>query len=441
LHNFFLILGKRQQCRRLLKEYVMHTDYFSFEDLTKAASEYLEGLKRSKQTIIIYNWIWRKIKLYMDNNNIVQCSPTIISEYLNSVYGDKPISQLSHHQKHCLRCALCLAQFAETSKMTEIISRREPMQFSGEIGSLIMQYIEYKRSMRLNDKTLANHSWYLHNFLQYLNGHSILTPSQISPLGIMNYTTSLYPNQAGAKHLTLSLIRSFLRYLYDLGKTRADLSLVVPRDNYKKQPKLPSTYTRNEVSKILESIDRSPAIGKRDYVVIMLAARLGMRASDISALEFRNISWATNTVSFKQFKTGETVELPLPAEVGESIIDYIKYARPVSESRSVFLENKFPNSSIRPEAVSRIVSTAILKSGVDVGERKHGSHALRHTMASLLLECKTPLPVISELLGHTSIQSSMCYLRIDIESLRQCALDVPPVPESFYIQKGGAFYV
>ena len=420
----------------------MHTDYSSFEDLTKAASEYLEGIGRSKQTILIYNWIWRKVKLYMDNNGIVKCSSKVITDYLNFTYGAKPISQLSRHQKHCLRCALCLAQFAETGKMIEVISRREPLMFSGEIGMLILQYIEYKRSMRLHDRTLRNHSWYLHNFLQYLNGHTILKSSQIAPLEIMNYSTSLFPSRAGAKHLTLSLVRSFLRYLYDLGKTRADLSLVVPRDSYKKQPKLPSTYTRDEVSKVLESVDRSTAIGKRDYAVLMLAARLGMRASDISGLELKSILWSINTISFKQFKTGETVVLPLPAEVGEAIIDYIKYARPVAESRFVFLYNKYPNSSISPNTVSVLVSTAIRKSGIDVGERKHGSHVLRHTLAGLLLKNKTPLPVISELLGHTSIQSSMCYLRIDIESLRQCALDdVPLVPESFYTQKGGAFYV
>lgn len=420
----------------------MHTDYSSFEDLTKAASEYLKGIKRSKRTITFYNWIWKKIKLYMDSNGVVRFSSKVITDYLSFTYGDKPISQLSHHQKHCLRCSFCLAQFAETGEMIEIISRREPLKFPGEIGSLIMHYFEYKRSMRLNEKTLAKQAWYLHHFLQYLNGHNILTPLQISPLEIMNYSASLLPNHAGAKHMTLSMIRRFLRYLYDLGKTRTDLSLVVPRDNYKNQPKLPSTYTQDEVSKILGSVDRSLAMGKRDYAVLMLAARLGMRASDISGLELKSILWSINTISFKQFKTGETVVLPLPAEVGEAIIDYIKYARPVAESRFVFLYNKYPNASISPNTVSVLVSTAIRKSGIDVGERRHGSHVLRHTLAGLLLKNKTPLPVISELLGHTSIQSSMCYLRIDIESLRQCALDdVPPVPESFYTQKGGAFYV
>jgi integrase len=418
----------------------MKVDYSSFENLTKAASEYLEGIGRSKQTVIIYNWIWRKIKLYMDNNSIVKYNSKVITDYLKFIYGDKPITQLSHHHKHCLRCALCLAQFAETGKMIEVISHREPLSFPGVIGLLIIQYLEYKRSMRLNHRTLRNHAWYLHHFLQYLNSHDILAPGQISPLEIMDYSMSLFPNHAGAKHLTLSLIRSFLRYLYDLKKTRVDLSLVVPKDNYKKQPKLPSTYTRDEVLRILNSIDRTLAIGKRDYAILMLAIRLGMRASDISALEFRHLLWSSNTISFKQCKTGKIVELPLLADLGESIIDYIKYARPVSECSSVFLENKFPYILMNPKAVSRIASNTILKSGVNVGERKHGSHALRHTMAGFLLENKTPLPVISELLGHMNVQSSMCYLRIDIESLRQCALDVPAVPESFYTQKGGAFY-
>lgn len=418
----------------------MLTDYSSFEDLTKAASEYLENIGRSKQTVTIYNWIWRKVKLYMDSNGIFKCSSKVITDYLNFAYGDKSIFQLSHHQKHCLRCALCLAQFAETGKMIEIIQRKEPLKFSGEIGLLIMQYIEYKKSMRLSNKTLQNHAWYLHHFFQYLNRHNILAPEHISPLEILNYGACLFPNQAGAKHLTLSLIRSFLRYLYEQEKTRVDLSLVVPKDNYKNQPKLPSTYTRDEVRTILESIDRATVFGKRDYATLMLAVRLGMRASDISKLEFRNILWTSNTICFKQYKTVETVELPLPVDVGESIIDYIKYARPTSESKTVFLEGVYPNLPISSKTVSKIANRTILKSGVNVGDRKHGSHALRHTMASLLLENMTPLPVISELLGHTSIQTSMCYLRIDIESLRQCALDVPPVPESFYTQKGGAFY-
>ena len=418
----------------------MYPDYSSFENLTKAASRYLEDIGRSKQTVIIYNWIWVKIKTYMTNNHIKRFSPEILIDYLSSTYGNKSISELSHHQKHCFRCALCLGQFAETNKMVEVIHRRETIVLAGEIGELMIKYIELKKSLRLHDKTLRSYSWYLYQFLKYLNSCETYSPSFLSPLKIMKYTADLLPNAVGAKHLALSIIQNFLRYLYDEGKTYKDLSLIIPKDNYKKQPRLPSTYSKEEILKILNYIDRSTPIGKRDYAMLMLAVRLGMRASDISGLQFGNLIWSQNRIVFNQYKTHEIVELPLPSDVGEAIIDYIKYARPTSEDKQIFLEKAYPHNPIKPKTISLTANRTILHSGVNVGDRRHGSHALRHTMASVLLEERTPLPIISALLGHSTIQTSMCYLRIDIESLRQCASEVPPVTEAFYTQKGGAFY-
>ncbi|MET3115748.1 site-specific recombinase XerD [Pedobacter sp. CG_S7] len=418
----------------------MSTNYSSFEELTHFASKYLEDRGRSKQTVIIYNWIWKKIKVHMEREQIEKCSSNTITDYLSLTYGEKPISKLTHHQKHCLRCALCLAQFTETGKMIEIIQRREVITFEGEIGLLMKQYIDYKGSMRLNQKTLQGHSWYLYQFWKHLDASGISSASLLSPLVIMKYAANLLPQAAGAKHLALSIIKNFLRYLHEKEKTKKDLSLIVPKDNYKKQPQLPSTYTKEEVHTILNSIDRSTPTGKRNYAILMLAVRLAMRASDISSLEFGHLLWSQETISFQQFKTKALVELPLPADVGDSIINYVKYARPSSIDKHVFLENAYPHNPIESKRVSKTACRAISESGVNIGARKHGSHALRHTMASLLLEQKTALPIISELLGHTNIQTSMCYLRIDTESLRQCALDVPAVPERFYTQKGGALY-
>lgn len=376
----------------------------------------------------------------MDNSHIVNCNTEAVSAYLNITYGNKSISKLSRHQKHCVRCALCLAQFAETNKMVEVIRRREPIVFTGEIGEKMIKYIEYKKSLRLHKSSLRAYCWYLYQFSNYLKECKIYTSRNLSPLHIVQYAANLLPNEAGAKHLALSIIKSFLRYLYDEEILVKDLSLVVPKDNYKRQPRLPSTYTKEEIAVILNSIDRSTSRGKRDYAIVLFAVRLGMRASDISTIIFGNILWSQNKIVFKQYKTKETVELPLPADVGEPLIDYIKYARPVSDGKHIFLERLYPHAPIDPKRISKIASRIILQSGVKVGERRHGSHALRHTMASLLLEQKTTLPVISELLGHATVQSSMCYLRIDTELLRQCALDVPVVPEAFYTQKGGAFY-
>ncbi|AMP99741.1 phage integrase [Pedobacter cryoconitis] len=146
----------------------MSTNYASFEELTNSASKYLEDIGQSKQTVIIYNWIWKKVKVYMDNVHIEKCTPKTIVDYLNLTYGDQLIAKLTHHQKHCLRCALCLAQFAETNKMIEIIQRRGVIVLEGEIGGQMKQYINYKRSLRLNQKTLRGYSWYLWLFCKFV---------------------------------------------------------------------------------------------------------------------------------------------------------------------------------------------------------------------------------------------------------------------------------
>lgn len=191
---------------------------------------------------------------------------------------------------------------------------------------------------------------------------------------------------------------------------------------------------------ILDSIDRSTSIGKRNHAVILLAVRLGMRASNISALEFEHIKWATNQVSFTQMKTGRAILLPLLSDVGESIINYLKNSRPESEAKRIFLSPRYPHNPIPSEAISHIVNKIIVTSGVKIGNRKSGPHAMRHSMANFMINEGTTLPIIAEVLGHASVQTSMNYLRISVEAMRQCATEVPPVPTSFYEQKGGEFY-
>lgn len=165
-----------------------------------------------------------------------------------------------------------------------------------------------------------------------------------------------------------------------------------------------------------------------------------MRASDISALEFSNIKWSENTISIVQKKTGKPLQLPLPTDVGESIIDYLQRGRPISPKKSVFLSPRYPHNPIEPSAISNLVWKTIISSGVDIGNRKKSSHTLRHSMANSMINEGITLPIISEVLGHASVQSTMCYLRINVESMRLCAYEVRPIPTSFYEQAGGRFY-
>lgn len=133
--------------------------------------------------------------------------------------------------------------------------------------------------------------------------------------------------------------------------------------------------------------------------------------------------------------------LPLLPDVGNALIDYLKYGRPESECPFVFLIGRPPYAQFHTsQVVTHVVQRAYRKAGIDIKGRRFGPHSLRHSLGFRMLEESTALPVISEVLGHQSTESTRYYLRIDLRSMRQCMLDVPLVPRGFYEQKGGIFY-
>jgi Site-specific recombinase XerD len=376
----------------------------------------------------------------MYERNIPNYSEKVALEYIEANFGQKEIVKLTHYQKDHLRHVVSLSHFLKTGKIPIYINRRPQYELNSDFRECVENYLEHKRSMRVRESTLRQHKWHLHQFTEFISSKGVSSIQSVSPLDLMHYATESFPNEPAAKNATLIIVRRFLKYLYDYEYIKRDLSLVVPKDYYRQQAKLPSTYTKEEVRTILDSINRSKNIGKRDYAIVMLAVRLGMRASDIAELQFNGIQWATDKISFTQMKTGRPVQLPLPSDVGESIIIYIQNSRPISDSPYVFLSPRYPHKPIDSQAISSLVQKIIIGSGVKIGNRKHGPHALRHTMASFMINEGTSLPIISEVLGHSSVQTSMNYLRISIEAMRQCAAEVPLVPISFYEQKGGAFY-
>lgn len=175
----------------------------------------------------------------------------------------------------------------------------------------------------------------------------------------------------------------------------------------------------------------------------LLASRLGLRASDIANLKFGEIDWDNNLLTITIItmqKTRKVIQLPLLAEVGNSIVDYLKNGRLKSSLDQVFLSSGAPYTGATKACVCAAINEIILKSGVDVHLKHHGPHSLCHSLASAMLSEETTLPVISESLGHRHTDTTMIYLKIDISSLMKCALPVPSVAEGFYMQRGGAFY-
>ena len=170
-------------------------------------------------------------------------------------------------------------------------------------------------------------------------------------------------------------------------------------------------------------IIRATEQGKRDYAVLMLAIKLGMRTSDIRNLRPSNIDWNRHMISFTQVKTGEPLTLPLPLDVGWAVIDYLKNGRPVSDTPEIFLRAVAPYESL--QNFDNILIKHMRKAEIPLDSIKHhGLHTLRHSLATHMLDEDIPITSIQSVLGHVDADSTQKYIGVDVRQLRSCALEV-----------------
>ena len=244
----------------------------------------------------------------------------------------------------------------------------------------------------------------------------------------------LKPEHKSNAYIAILMVKRFLHWLYENHLIQQNIAIRIPSAKIVNQPNLPSVYSKEEVSRLLASVDRGNATGKRDYLVLVLASYLGMRSSDICNLRFENIDWESSCINIVQIKTDQPLTLPLLPEVGNAIIDYLKYGRPQSDDTHVLLNISSPFSPMQTSMIYQVATQAFRRAGIDISNRRHGAHSLRHSLASRMLEGQTAMPIISEALGHTETNSTMYYLRVDITSLKSCQMETIPVSEQFYLQ-------
>jgi integrase len=222
-----------------------------------------------------------------------------------------------------------------------------------------------------------------------------------------------------------SALRSFLRFAENQGLTENCPSSTVPGSWGRKTAIIP-TITFEEEQKLLSAVDRTRAVGKRDYAMLLLALRTGLRSIDIINLKMKDIDWKRSTIAIIQEKTNTPLMLPLLADVGNALADYILNGRPDSNLPHLFLRTQAPFRNLSSRSNCYGISCKIMKeAGIRQGqEDRKGFHCLRHSVAARLLAEATPLPVISSILGHRDKDSTKVYLSTDLEHLRFCALNL-----------------
>ena len=224
-------------------------------------------------------------------------------------------------------------------------------------------------------------------------------------------------------------MRSFLRFASAEGLVDAACLVAVPAARSARQARIPSVWGPGEVARIVAAIDRDNPCGKRDYAIILLIARLGLRGVDVRRLEFADFDWAGSRLLVTQAKTGDRVQLPLLKEVGWAVIDYIRHGRPACDCPQVFVRHTAPIGPFSDQDhLHQILVKHARVAHVPVSDkRRHGMHSLRHSLATRLMEGGTPVEQIADILGHQSVQSTGVYLKSSLGLLSKCALD-PDAP-------------
>ena len=373
----------------------------------------------------VFRTLTKQFLIYAKDKGVDSFSMDFALQFLEEHYS---MSAKIAQKKWCVaysRCMNALSEYQRSGNVNLYLSMdKRAYIFPEGFKQSAQAYLSYRKEMGIIEKSNQIFSLYLERFFAFLVQKDILTLDMLSVKDVFEFMESLECYEKPTVNHTMRAVRYYLKYCHENGAMEKEMFSKLPNPHYSRQSRLPSSYSADEVTKLLESIDLGNPCGIRDYAIILLIARLGLRSSDVANLRFSNIDWEKEVIHLTQVKTGNPLELPLLEDVGEAIINYLRNARPKTTSDHVFVRQVPPYTDFNPGAVGGLVRVHLQKSGIHLEGKKKGSHTLRHSLASRLLEHEIPLPVISEILGHTTTETTMTYLRIDIAELRKCALEV-----------------
>ena len=266
-------------------------------------------------------------------------------------------------------------------------------------------------------------------FLGYLDE----TGTSLAALGVRDVSGFLL-RQRGLRRKTVAGLRSsladFLAFLAGAGRAPQGLAGRLPPHRHLRHESEPHLWTAEEIRRLLAVTGRQSAAGKRDYAMILLTARLGLRVSDLRQLGLGDLDWRAKTLTVIQPKTSRPLSLPLLDDVGWAVIDYVRHGRPATGCATVFVKHRHPFDAFgSSSSVASRLSRYAARAGIEFPPgQARGMHSLRGALAVAMIGNGAPVPVISAVLGHASTDTTQAYyLRFDVERLRCCALDVEDI--------------
>jgi len=393
----------------------MKRDSSAYETIQSELLEWMEDKGYSSVTITAYrylsNSIFRRMKAKGYQVYCKEGGAEILREYLQQ-------KAVNEHYSN-LKTVICrLDDLLEDSWFVRHNPEGTQFELNTDQVNAIESYCSFCASAGRKAGTIKIKKYAISWFLSELFVLGCSTIDDIIPEAVVTACINV------TDHNLWSEICRFLRYLSDEGILSADYSSVVPR--YRRPYVIPSVYTVEEVSQIEMAIDRQSIIGKRDYAMILLASRMGLRSGDIVNLRIEDIDSESSTLNINQQKTGARLCLPLLEDVGNAIWDYLAI-RPTSTETHLFLTAYAPYTAVTTGSMRYAMRKYISLAGISAKNRKMGPHALRSSMASSMVNDSVPYETVRKILGHSSDNAIKHYARIDIERLRPYCL-TPPRP-------------
>jgi site-specific recombinase XerD len=288
-------------------------------------------------------------------------------------------------------------------------------------------YLEFLRKHRgLSARTAGKRAAQLARFTGYLEQVGVLAWNDVQPAALRAFLTTQLTGQKPTTRLSYaSTLRGFHRWAYFQGLLAGDLSAAAAAVRQYRLAGIPDLLTDDEVTALLQAVDRGTPLGKRDYAVLLLAARYGMRPGDIRQLSLDHINWRSQQIALPQAKTGRPLALPLLPEVSDALIAYLRHGRPPAEVRNIFVRHLAPYEPFGPNNnLATIFRGALRRAGLDQRHGRKGIYLLRHTLASRLLRAGNSIKTIGDVLGHVHLNSTLLYTKVDLTHLATVALSM-----------------
>lgn len=395
------------------------------------ASEVIEELKQlnyAYNTICGLRASFNRVCAFARERGDSHFSENLGKEYLRIKYElttDYYLEAFPQKAKQAIRSIRLLGDYQLHGVIIRRIVKRKGYVKPPQFEEVLTAYEKECRDNEYSLRGMRTRIQRLFFFVDYLSLRKVMNVEHITPEIISDYVISISPKHEKSMAAILTTLRVFLRFLYLQGFTRKDLSLSVPKQNKYNFKAIPSTWEPAEVKRMLDAIDRGSPVGKRDYAILILVAKLGIRAGDIKALQLSNLDWTSRAITITQEKTKVETIFPILHDVGWALIDYLQHARPTCDTPYVFVRLNAPFEAFGENAnLHNIITKYTRLAGITVPRgKRHGLHSLRHSLASTLLEQGASLAVISKILGHMDSKSTSIYLHTDLKGLQACALD------------------